>query len=84
MPDDEEDLRSTENSIIRDAARVKALEGRKAQLDPEDERVPELSAEVERVATGMRVKAVAERDIAEQIQVEKSIPAGRPPRVAPP
>jgi hypothetical protein len=71
MPDSEEDLRSTENSILRDAAQLKALESRKAELDPEDERVPELSFEAERIASAMRDKAVAERDLAEQIQAEK-------------
>ena len=63
-----EDLRSTQESILRDTAHLRAIETRKAELDPEDRRVPELSAEAERVAIAMRDKAAAERELAEQIQ----------------
>jgi hypothetical protein len=68
MQDLEEDLRSTGHSIVRDADRLKALERRKAELDPADDRVQQLSVEAERVATTMRDKAAAERELATQIQ----------------
>jgi hypothetical protein len=71
MSDPKDDFRSTEDSIRRDADRLKALEDRKAASDPDDPHVVELSAEVERVTAGMSDKAAAERELSEQIQAEK-------------
>jgi hypothetical protein len=67
MPELDEDLRSTEESIRRDAERISALEARKSSLDPTDDRVPELSEQVERVSNGLREKAAVERDLADRI-----------------
>ena len=68
MTDPEEDLRSTAESIKRDAARVHELESEKIALDPADPKVVELSDQVERIAAGLRDKAVAERELSEEIQ----------------
>jgi hypothetical protein len=68
MPDSSEDLRSTIDAVQRDAQQVQALEQEKAELDPSDPRVASLSARVERVATGLRDKAVAERELSEEAQ----------------
>lgn len=68
MPHPRDDLRSTAESIQRDAEQVKALEGEKISLDPEDPRVDHLSEQIERVITGMDGKAAAERELSEELQ----------------
>jgi hypothetical protein len=68
MPDERDDLRATEESILNDTHQLRDLEEQKSTLDPEDERVPELSAQVERVSTELRDKTGAERELAERIQ----------------
>jgi hypothetical protein len=68
MADQQEDLRSTEDSIRKDADHLKTLEDRKAALEPDDERVAELSEQAERVSVELREKATAERELAEDIQ----------------
>jgi hypothetical protein len=68
MPDPREDLRSTQESIRRDADRLKALEDEKAALDPGDPRVDELSEQVGRTTAGLQDKAEAERELSEDIQ----------------
>jgi 16S rRNA G966 N2-methylase RsmD len=68
MPDPREDLRSTEESISRDAEQVVTLEEEKAALDPADPRVDRLSEQVERVAARLHHKAAAERELSEEIQ----------------
>ena len=68
MSDPEDDLRSTEESIRRDAEQVDRLEGEKASLDPSDPRVEMLSERVEGVAAGLAGKTVAERELSHEIQ----------------
>jgi hypothetical protein len=68
MDDPRDDLRSIEESILRDADQVTSLEGEKAALDPADPRVPQLSEQVEGVTAGLEVKATAERELSEQVQ----------------
>jgi predicted nuclease with TOPRIM domain len=68
MPDPRDDLRATEESIRNDTDRLKELEEQKASLDPGDERVPELSEQVERLSNDLRNKSAAERDLAERSQ----------------
>ncbi len=68
MAEPREDLRSTEESILRDAEQVKSLEADKAALDPADPRVPQLSEQIEGVTAGLEVKATAERELSEQVQ----------------
>jgi hypothetical protein len=71
MADQHDDLRATEESLRRDADRLSALEQKKTSLDPEDEQVPELSEQAERVASEARDKAVAERDLADRVQSDE-------------
>ena len=68
MQDSRDDLRATEESIRNDTERLKELEDKKASLDPDDERVPELSAQVERLSNELRDKSAAEKDLAERAQ----------------
>jgi hypothetical protein len=68
MADPQEDLRSTAESIRRDADRVKTLEDEKTTMDPTDPRVGDLSEQVERLSEGLHAKAVAERDLSDQIR----------------
>jgi hypothetical protein len=68
MPDQRDDLRATEESILNDTDQLKDLEEEKSSLDPEDERVSDLSTQAERVSNELRDKAGAERELAEGIQ----------------
>lgn len=68
MPDLRQDLRATEESIRRDAERMKTLEKQKRQLDLTDPRRIRLSEQVQRLAAGLQDKAVAEPELAEKIQ----------------
>jgi hypothetical protein len=68
MTDPEEDLRSTAESIRRDARQVQDLESQKIALDPADPKIVQLSHQVERIAATLREKAVAERELSEEIQ----------------
>jgi hypothetical protein len=68
MADPREDLRSTEESIVHDAEQVKSLEAEKADLDPADPRVPELSERIAMVTDVLAVKASAEEELSDQIQ----------------
>jgi hypothetical protein len=61
-----DDLRATEESIRRDAARVEAIEDEKESLDPSDPRVAELADHVERTTAALHDKAVAERELSER------------------
>ena len=63
----EGDLKATAEDIAADAAQLKALEEEKADLDPEDPRVQELSAKGERLARQLVPKTVAEREITDAI-----------------
>jgi hypothetical protein len=67
MPQPRDDIRSTAESIRRDAEQVKALEDEKAGLDPEDPRVDVLSERIEHVIADMQAKAVAERELSEEL-----------------
>ena len=72
MPDLEGDLRATAEDIAADAAEIKAIEEVKVELDPEDPRVRELSAEGERLARRLVPKAVAERELTDTIDEDSS------------
>lgn len=65
MPDQPHDLKALEESIRRDAERVEELENRKSGLDPGDPSVGQASRQVERIATDLGRKAVAERRLTE-------------------
>jgi hypothetical protein len=68
MSDMRDDLKSTGEAVDADADMVKRLEAEKTALDPADPRVPALSERIERLSTGLKSKAGAQRDISEQIQ----------------
>jgi hypothetical protein len=70
MTDPRDDLRSTAESIRLDAQRVDDLESQKLDLDPADPKVVHLSLQIERVTSALRDKAVAERELSEEIQAE--------------
>ncbi len=71
MSDPRDDLRSTEESIRRDAEQVKALEAEKSALEPTDPRVAQLSEQIERLATVLQGKTTAERELADEIQAAR-------------
>lgn len=71
MSDPRQDLRATAASVHGDAALIKKLEEEKAELDPADPRVDELSDRVERLSRSLRDKAVAEDELSEEIQRER-------------
>ena len=66
-PELEGDLKATAEDIAADAAQIQALEEEKADLDPDDPRVQELSAKSERLARQLVPKTVAEREITDAI-----------------
>lgn len=68
MSNPQDDLRSTEDSIRRDAERVKQLEDQKASLDPTDPLVERLSVQIERLANGLQGKAAAERELSREVK----------------
>ena len=63
----EGDLKATAEDIAADAAQIKALEEEKADLDPADPRVQELSEKSERLARQLVPKTVAERELTDSI-----------------
>jgi hypothetical protein len=68
MPDAEDDLRSTSETIEDDAERLATMEGQKRRLQPDDPRVVDLSREIEALVNDMATKATAERELSEEIQ----------------
>jgi len=68
VPNAEEDLRATSDSIQDDAARLKDLEDEKAGLDADDPRVPDLSREIERLGHALAEKTTVERVLADELQ----------------
>lgn len=63
----EGDLQATAEDIAADAAHLKAIEEKKASLDPDDPEVQELSAKSEQLARQLVPKTVAEREITDAI-----------------
>ena len=68
MPDADEDLRATSESIQDDAGRLEAIEEEKAGVETDDPRLATLSREAERLAHGIAAKATVERALADEIQ----------------
>jgi hypothetical protein len=60
---DRDDLKATEDDLVADAARLKAIETEKQGLELADPRLAELSAEAETIARQMVPKTVAEREL---------------------
>ena len=71
MPDPREDLRATEELIRHDAEHVQSLEEEKQALDPTDPQIAHLSAQVECLTAGLKDKAVAERELSDEVQTTK-------------
>jgi hypothetical protein len=67
MPDLEGDLQATAEDIAANAAELKAVEEEKVALEAEDPRVQELSVKGERLARQLVPKAIAEREITDEI-----------------
>lgn len=67
MSDLEGEFRATTEDIAADAARLKEIEEEKSRLDPADPRVQALSEESEALARRLVPKAVAEREMTEQV-----------------
>ena len=68
IADRNDDLRATGEAIHRDAERIQTIEETKAALEPDDPRLVRLSEQVERVASDLRSKAAAERELSEDSQ----------------
>jgi hypothetical protein len=68
VPDAEEDLRATSESIQDDAVRLKELEQEKTALPLNDPRVAELSREIEALARSLADKATVERKLSDELQ----------------
>ncbi len=67
MPDRNDDLRATAESVAVDARRLAALEEQKLELDPSDPEVGRISDTAQRVATGIALKTGAELALSEEI-----------------
>ena len=66
MPELEDDLRATAESIAADAERLTAIEEEKEALTADDPRLIELSAESKRLAKGLVPKTNAELELAKE------------------
>jgi hypothetical protein len=65
MSDIEDDLRSTSDTILAEAARLKDLEEEKRTLTAEDEERVPLSAEIARLGRRLERATAAESELAE-------------------
>ena len=65
MSDSRDDLRSTQRAIRQDAEQLVDLEDEKAAHDPGDPRVSAMSEQVERIASDLKNKTAAERELSE-------------------
>jgi hypothetical protein len=62
-----DDIRAITKSIQDDTERLRAIEAKKAQLDPSDARTTALAKEAEQLARNLAQKATAERALTEEI-----------------
>jgi hypothetical protein len=67
MSELEHDLRATTEDIAADSARITEIEREKAGLAADDPKLPELSAETERLARRIVPKAAAESDLVDRL-----------------
>ena len=63
MANRDDDLKATAEDIAADAGRLEAIESHKAELDADDPRMVELSAESEELARRIVPKTVAQREL---------------------
>jgi hypothetical protein len=71
MPDPQDELRETAESIAQDAQIIERLEDEKTSLDVDDPRASELSNQVEALAAQLHDKSRVERDIVETATAEE-------------
>ena len=64
----EQDLRATTEAIRSDASRLAELEDAKLRLEPDDPRVDQMSEEAHSLATDIRDKSEAERELSEKLE----------------
>ena len=67
MSELEHDLRATTEDIAADSARITDIEREKGRLSADDPKLPELSAETERLAQRIVPKAAAESDLVDRL-----------------
>jgi hypothetical protein len=67
VADELQDLRATADDLADDARRLQAIEERKASLAADDPQLVRLSEEAERLTKRMASKAVAQRELAEEV-----------------
>ena len=75
MPDPQDDLRATAESIAQDAQIIERIEDEKADMDADDPRASELSNAVENLAAQLHEKTRVERDIVNGAVGEAGEPA---------
>ncbi len=63
----DDDLRATAESIVADAERLKEVELRKLELEPEDSATRRLAEKAERLAEDISAKARVEKQLADEI-----------------
>ena len=66
----QDDLRATIADVHDEALELAGIEAEKAELDPSDPKVVELSKAAEAVARRLRIKTAAERELAEEVADE--------------
>jgi len=66
-----DDLRATEQAILRDAQKIVELEEQKAELDPNDPQVERISEHVRGVARSLGDKSTAEEELVDEIQAPR-------------
>lgn len=76
MSDTEDDLRATAEDIVADSARLARIEVEKTNLDADDPRLSDLSAEGERIARRIVPKTTAESELVASLR-ETGGPKGR-------
>jgi len=76
MPDIDDDIKTTADAIVQDAATITSIEEEKLQLDARDPRIAELSAQAVVVATRVLQEAKIELAlVAEANQPETQTPS---------
>jgi hypothetical protein len=70
----EQDLRATAEAIRSDATRLAELENAKLGLEPDDPRVDQMSVEAQRLASGIKDKSEAERELSGMLEQEEEPP----------
>lgn len=70
MSEVEEDLKATAAAVTEDARRLLEIEREKLTLDPQDERIPVLSAEAQAISQRLVVQTAIEDELATELAAE--------------